>query len=148
MYECKTSSAQQLPSQQGAASDAASFLYSIYTFLYVLLSSAAFRIILSDVLLIARQTVADVAARVGDTAFAVEKAADNIQDAVRPGGSTSEDVQRKVAEAVDDITDAVLDGQSPDDVTGKRSGIADQMQQAQASMKESILRQLQDVREP
>ena len=103
---------------------------------------------MADVLLIARKTVADVAARVGDTAFAVEKAADNIQEAVRPGGSTSEIVQRKVAEAVDDITDAVLDGQSPDDVTGKRSGIADQMQQAQASMKESILRQLQDVREP
>ena len=146
MYECKTSSAQQLPSQQEAASDAASLLSSICTLVYVLLSSAAFRIILSDVLLIARQTVADVAARVGDTAFAVEKAADNIQDAVRPGGTTSEIVQRKVAEAVDDITDAVLEEQSPDNVTGKGPGIADQMQQAQANMKETILRQLQDVR--
>ena len=92
--------------------------------------------------------MADVAARVGDTAFAVEKAADNIQDAIRPGGSTSEDVQRGVAKAVDDFTDAVLEEQSPDNVTGKRQGIADLMQQAQASMKESILRQLQDVREP
>ena len=146
MCECETSSAQHFPSQQEAASDAASLLYSIYTLVYVLLSSAAFRIILSDVLLIARQAVADVAARVGDTAFAVEKAADNIQDAVRPGGTTSEIVQRKVAEAVDDITDAVLQEQSPDNMTGKRPGIPDQMQQAQAIMKETILRQLQDVR--
>ncbi|EJF65616.1 hypothetical protein DICSQDRAFT_133225 [Dichomitus squalens LYAD-421 SS1] len=135
----------ELPSQEEAASDASSLLHSIYTLAYVLLTSAAFRVILSDVLLIARQAVADVAARVGNAAATVENIADDIEETVRPGGGTVEEIRWKASEAVDNITDGALEGNPHDYATGSTPGITEQIQQAPDKMKEAVIRQLQDA---
>ena len=118
---------------------------SAYTLVYTLATSVAFRLILSDVLLIARETVADVAARVEVVAATVEKVAENIEDTVRPGGGTVEDIKGKAAEASEKVTEEL----TGDGIIGQQLGeLREKIQhQSPDELKAAVIHRLQEVRQ-
>ncbi|RPD68333.1 hypothetical protein L226DRAFT_617588 [Lentinus tigrinus ALCF2SS1-7] len=133
---------QELPSQQEVTSDAAALVRSVYTLLYVLTTSAAFRPILSDVLLVARETVADVAAGVEVVAASVEKAAGDVGKTVRPGGGTIEDVKGKAAEASEKVSQEV----SGEGILGQQLGeLREKTQQSPDELKAAVVHRLQEA---
>lgn len=80
------SSASAIPTEAEIAQDTAALIKSIQTLASLLLTSSAFRLILSDVLSTAREFVADSVETIRETAEIVEKFATTVEDAVRPGG--------------------------------------------------------------
>lgn len=90
------STARALPSTQEASEDAGALVRAICGLVYVLATSAAFRLVLAEVFLIARKTAADVAVRVEQTAVVVEKVAVDVEGCVRPGDGTLADVKAEV----------------------------------------------------
>lgn len=79
-------SASAIPTEAEVAQDTAAFIKSIQTLASLLLTSSAFRLILSDVLSTAREIVADSVETIRETAEIVERFATTVEDAVRPGG--------------------------------------------------------------
>ncbi|KAI0369621.1 hypothetical protein BV20DRAFT_1077187 [Pilatotrama ljubarskyi] len=137
--------AQELPSQQEVSSDTATLLRSVYSLLYVLATSAAFRLVLSDVLLIARETAADVAAGVEQVAATVEKAAENVEETVRPGGGTVDDVREKASEVGERVV-VELEGSGP--VAGRvRETKAELQHESPDEIREATIRRLQEAME-
>ncbi|KAI0746172.1 hypothetical protein C8Q76DRAFT_706217 [Earliella scabrosa] len=135
--------AQQVPSQEEANSDAAALLRSVYTLVYTLATSAAFRLILTNVLLIARETVADVAGRIEQVAAVVEKAAEDVEQTVRPGGGTLDDVKGKAAEVSEKATED-LAGHGP--VSENVSDILEKVrQESPDELRAAIIRRLQEA---
>ncbi|RPD69589.1 hypothetical protein L226DRAFT_563232 [Lentinus tigrinus ALCF2SS1-7] len=133
---------QELPSQQEMTSDAAALVRSVYTLLYVLTTSAAFRLILSDILLVARETVADVAACVEVVAASVEKAAGDVGKTVRPGGGTIEDVKGKAAEASEKVSQEV----SGEGILGQQlDELRQKTQQSPDELKAAVIHRLQEA---
>ncbi|KAI0630054.1 hypothetical protein C8Q77DRAFT_237448 [Trametes polyzona] len=145
MCDSSTLAARELPSKDEASSDAAALIRSVYSLVFVLVTSAAFRLILSDVLLIARETAADVAARVEEVAGVVERAAEQIEETVRPGGGTIEDVQATAGEVGQSMT-AELSGEGP--ISGHLAGAAGKVkEESPDEVKEAVLRRLQEAME-
>ncbi|KAH9859151.1 hypothetical protein C2E23DRAFT_801645 [Lenzites betulinus] len=136
--------AQELPSSQEASSDAATLVRSLYSLFYVLATSAAFRLVLSDILLIARQTTADVAAQIGNVAEAVEKAAGAVEETVRPGGGTLEDVKAVAGDVGGSVAKEVSGG-GPISAGVAHAAEAIQQESPEA-VKEAVLRRLQEVK--
>ncbi|KAI0699901.1 hypothetical protein C8T65DRAFT_831795 [Cerioporus squamosus] len=133
----------ELPSQGEVTSDAAALLRSAYTLVYVLATSAAFRLILSDVLLVARETVADVAARVEVVAATVQKAAEDVEETVRPGKGTIEDIKGKAAEAGEKMTEELTgDGTVSQQIDELRERI---QHQSPDELKAAVIRRLQEA---
>jgi hypothetical protein len=66
----------------------------------LLLTSSAFRLLLSDALTTIRELVADTAARTGSLATAVERVAGAAEEATRPGGADSDVVDEKANAAI------------------------------------------------
>ncbi|KAI0744344.1 hypothetical protein C8Q80DRAFT_1107728 [Daedaleopsis nitida] len=135
--------AQELPSQQEVASDSATLLRSAYTLIYILVTSAAFRLILADMLVIARETVADVALRVEHVAVFVGKAAADVETTVRPGGGTIEDVTLQS----DRLGEKAADELAGDGVVGRQLAEMREkvQQQGPEEMKAVVLRRLQEA---
>ncbi|TFK77797.1 hypothetical protein K466DRAFT_668620, partial [Polyporus arcularius HHB13444] len=135
--------AQELPAQEEAKEDAAALLRSAYTVVYILATSAAFRLILSDFLLVARETVADVAARVEAVAATVEKAAGGVEETVRPGRGTVADVRSTAAEAGEKVSEELMGegivGQQLDEVRGRVQ------HQSPEELKAAVIRRLQEA---
>ena len=132
-----------MPSQEEANSDASALLRAVYTLVYTLATSAAFRLILTDVLLIARETVADVAGRIEQVAAVVEKAAEDVEQTVRPGGGTLDDVKGKAAEvsenATEDLAGNGLVSENVSDILEKVR------QESPDELRAAIIRRLQEV---
>lgn len=137
------STARALPSTQEASADAGALVRSIYSLVYVLATSAAFRLILSDVFLIVRETTADVAARVGLAAAVVEKVAEDVEGTVRPGGGTVADVKAELGGFGDGIANELSgDGIVAD---GMREIAAKVQQESPDAAKDAVIRRLQEV---
>ncbi|THH04597.1 hypothetical protein EW145_g5408 [Phellinidium pouzarii] len=81
--ELKTAAA-AIPSQDELASDTAALLASLRTLASLFLTSSAFRLLLGDLLLTAREMVADLAEQVKTTAATVEDVAGAIEIDMRP----------------------------------------------------------------
>ncbi|KAI0820075.1 hypothetical protein BC628DRAFT_1341855 [Trametes gibbosa] len=137
--------ARELPSSGEASADAAALVRSLYHLVFVLATSAAFRLVLSDMLLIARETTADVAAHIGHVAGAVEKAAEEVEETVRPGGGTMEDVQGVGGDVAESVVNE-LSGSGPVSEGVVRAADAIQQEGAEA-VKEAVLRRVQETME-
>jgi hypothetical protein len=74
--------------------------------LCLLLSSAAFRTIVSDILSTARELVADVAADIGNVALHVQIGAEQVEEAARLDSVTLEGLKAKTKEATGKVQDA------------------------------------------
>ncbi|KAI0646008.1 hypothetical protein C8Q79DRAFT_1001457 [Trametes meyenii] len=135
--------AQETPSQGEVASDSAALLRSIYALLWVLVSSAAFRLILSEVLLVTRETAADVASRVGQLAKDVATGAAEIEETVRPGGGTVQDVKSKAGEIGAKITDELAEDELVVEQVG--DAVEHLKQQGSDEVKEAVIYRLQEA---
>jgi hypothetical protein len=72
-------------SQEEAQQDLRKFISSIRSLLSLVLTSSAFRLIISDILVTTRDILADVAMDVAKVAAVVEIRAEQLEEAVRPG---------------------------------------------------------------
>lgn len=137
------STARALPSTQEASADAGALVRAIYGLVYVLATSAAFRLVLADVALIARETTADVAARVKQAAAVVEKVAEEVEGTVRPGGGTLADVKAEVG----GLGDGLVNELSGDGIVaaGMREIPAKVQQESPDAAKDAVIRRLQEV---
>ncbi|KAI0762170.1 hypothetical protein BD413DRAFT_606873 [Trametes elegans] len=135
--------AQQIPSTDEAADDAATLLRSIYSLAYVLATSAAFRLILSDVLLVARETTADVAANVEKIAEVVVERAAETERTVRPGGGTVEDVKNTAGATSERLVDEL---EHDGTISGGVDSIKEEVQhETPDKVKEAVMRRLQEA---
>jgi hypothetical protein len=87
--------ASAIPSEDEAKADIAALVASLHTLTSLVLTSSTFRLILSDVLITAREFVADALENVAQTAAAVEVVAEKVEAEVRPGVE-AENVQKPV----------------------------------------------------
>ncbi len=117
---------------------------AVYGLVYVLATSAAFRLVLSDVFLIARETAADVAVRVEQAAVVVGRVAEEVEGTVRPGGGTAADVKA----AVGGLGDGIADELSEDGIVsdGMRAIAAKVQHDSPDAAKDAVIRRLQEVR--
>ncbi|EIW63656.1 uncharacterized protein TRAVEDRAFT_69572 [Trametes versicolor FP-101664 SS1] len=137
--------ARALPSTQEASEDAGALVRAIYGLVYVLATSAAFRLVLSDVFLIARETTADVAARVELAAAAVEKVAEDVEGTARPGGGTFADVKAEAGGLGDGLANELSgDGIVAD---GMRQIAVKVQQESPDAAKDAVIRRLQEAME-
>ncbi|KAL1941942.1 hypothetical protein VTO73DRAFT_6472 [Trametes versicolor] len=137
--------ARALPSTQEASEDAGALVRAIYGLVYVLATSAAFRLVLSDVFLIARETTADVAARVEQAAAVVEKVAEDVEGTVRPGGGTFADVKAEAGGLGDGLANELSgDGIVAD---GMREIAVKVQQDSPDAAKDAVIRRLQEAME-
>lgn len=86
-YHLKAST---LPTETEAKSDFSKFLSSTRTLIKLLLTSSAFRILISDILKTAREIAADVAADIQQVAAKIEITAEVIEETMRPDESGTE----------------------------------------------------------
>ncbi|KAI0355792.1 hypothetical protein OH77DRAFT_1589761 [Trametes cingulata] len=134
--------AQELPTQHELTSDASTLLRSAFQLLAVLATSTAFRLVLSDVLLIARETAADVAGRVERVAAAVERAAGDVEERVRPGGGTGEEVR----EVVGEVGERLVEELGERGVVGRVREVREEvMEEGPERVREATIRRLQEA---
>jgi hypothetical protein len=94
------------PTPTELTADASNFLYSLKRLLRLLLSSAAFRTIVSDILSTARELVADVAADISNVALHVQISAEQVEEAARLDSVALERLKAKTQEAAGKVQDA------------------------------------------
>jgi hypothetical protein len=97
-----------LPSQTELLTDAQTLTSALHSLSSLLLTSSAFRLILSDAFLTLRELIADTAAKTGTLATAVERVAGAAEEATRPGASESAVVSEKADAAIAEAS-SVLD---------------------------------------
>lgn len=94
-----------IPSAAQVQHDAQNLSDSIKTLVTLLFTSSAFRLLLTDVFVTAREILADFASQIGDVAQAVESGAEVVEGVIRP----SEEEHRRTEDTFEDDTE----GQGP-----------------------------------
>ncbi|KAH9915053.1 uncharacterized protein BXZ73DRAFT_106361 [Epithele typhae] len=88
--------AQEVPSQEEVMADTVDLLHAGFTLVYTLATSLFFRLLLLDLVLVARDIVVEVAVRVEQAAIAVESAAQKVEETARTAdGSASLNMLRQ-----------------------------------------------------
>ncbi|KDQ63980.1 hypothetical protein JAAARDRAFT_74864 [Jaapia argillacea MUCL 33604] len=95
--------ANELPTRSEVQSDTGHLLHSIKSLARLLITSSTFRLILSDVFLMAREMLADVATEVSRAAIRVEAAAENVRAAVKPQGWDRDQIEDSANELGENV---------------------------------------------
>ncbi|KZT29508.1 hypothetical protein NEOLEDRAFT_1238916 [Neolentinus lepideus HHB14362 ss-1] len=97
---------QDLPSSQEIKNDTQTLVQSLRRLTHLLLTSSAFRLILSDTLHTVREMLADAASEVSTVALRAGVTAGEVEDTIRPGGvnvDVLEDVARKLQQDMEAV---------------------------------------------